>query len=45
MIQNLSVTKPTRFTAFTTAEVARYRHTPLVAVQATRQRLVQSLAR
>jgi mono/diheme cytochrome c family protein len=45
MIQNLSVAKPTRFTEFTTAEVARYRRTPLVAVQGTRQRLVQSLAR
>jgi hypothetical protein len=45
MIQNLSVTKPTRFTGFTAAEVARYRPTPLVAVQATRQRLLESLAR
>jgi len=45
MIRNLSVTKPTRFTEFTATEVARYRRTPLVDVQATRQRLLQTLPR
>lgn len=43
MVQNLSVTKPARFTQFTAAEVARYRGAPLVDVQATRQRLLQTL--
>jgi mono/diheme cytochrome c family protein len=42
MVQNLSVTKPAHFTQFTTAEVARYRRTPLVDVQATRQRLLRT---
>jgi mono/diheme cytochrome c family protein len=42
MIQNLSVTRPAGFTPFTGAEVASYRRTPLVDVQATRQRLLQS---
>ena len=42
MVQNLSVTKPAHFIQFTTAEVARYRRTPLVDVQATRQRLLQT---
>jgi mono/diheme cytochrome c family protein len=42
MIQNLSTTKPPRLTAFTEAEVASYRRTPLVEVQITRERLLRS---
>ena len=42
MIQTLSRTKPARFTPFSAAEVASYRRTPLVAVQATRERLLRS---
>jgi hypothetical protein len=45
MIQNLSVARPARFTHFTEAEVARYRRTPLVEVQATRARLLRSSPR
>jgi mono/diheme cytochrome c family protein len=44
MIQNLSGAKPSQFTQFTTAEIARYRRTPLVEVKATRQRLLQALS-
>ena len=43
MIRNLSISKPTRFTRFTEAEVAGLRRTPLVDVQGTRRQLVQSL--
>jgi mono/diheme cytochrome c family protein len=43
MIQSLSISKPTRFTRFTEAEVAGLRRTPLVDVQGTRRQLVQSL--
>jgi hypothetical protein len=43
MIQNLSAAKPDHFTQFTAAEVASYRRTPLVEVQATRERLLRSL--
>jgi mono/diheme cytochrome c family protein len=43
MIQNLSAGKPSHFTRYTEAEVASYRRTPLVAVQATRAKLLQSL--
>jgi hypothetical protein len=43
MIQNLSTHPPGRFTPYTEAEVAGYRSTPLVAVQATRAKLLQSL--
>lgn len=43
MIQNLGTDKQARFTPYTEAEVAAYRRTPLVAVQATRARLLQSL--
>jgi mono/diheme cytochrome c family protein len=44
MIQNLSLAKPGHFTAFTAAEVARYRRTPLVGVQAARAALIQRLS-
>ena len=43
MVQNLSVTKPVRFTRFTEAEVAGLRRTPLVDVQGTRRLLLESL--
>ena len=43
MIQNLSLTKPGHFTHYTEAEVASYRSKTLVAVKATRERLMQSL--
>lgn len=43
MIQNLSINKPAHLTQFTAAEIARYRRTPLVDVQGTRQRLLQTL--
>jgi len=43
MIQNLSAGSAASFTHFTESEVANYRHTPLVAVQATRAKLLQSL--
>ena len=35
--------KPERFRAFTAAEVARYRHQPLVEISATRARLMRRL--
>ena len=44
MIQNLSRRAPIHFTAFTAAEVGRYRGTPLVAVQAARATLIQRLS-
>ena len=44
MIQDLSVAKPSRFKHFTAAEVARYRRTPLVNVQAAREHLLRSSA-
>ena len=43
MIQNLSTARPASFTHFIESEVASYRRTPLVAVQATRAKLLQSL--
>jgi hypothetical protein len=43
MIQNLGATKPASFTHFTESEVASHRRTPLVAVQATRVKLLRSL--
>ena len=42
MIQNLSV-KPAPFTAYTAAEVSSYRRSTLVAVKATRARLMLTL--
>jgi hypothetical protein len=45
MIGNLSSAKPARFTAFTATEVASYRRTPLVGVQAARATLIQRLSR
>ena len=44
MIQDLSVAKPSRFKHFTEAEVASYRRTPLVNVQAAREHLLRSSA-
>jgi mono/diheme cytochrome c family protein len=44
MIQDLSVAKPSRFKHFTAAEVASYRRTPLVNVQAAREHLLRSSA-
>jgi cytochrome c553 len=44
MIEDLSVTKPASFKHFTAAEVASYRGTPLVNVQAARQHLLHSSA-
>ena len=44
MIQNLGNTKPARFEAFTAAEVAGYRRTPLVGVQAARAALMRRLS-
>jgi mono/diheme cytochrome c family protein len=43
MVQNLSLVRPGGFTRFTEAEVAGLRRTPLVDVQGTRRRLVESL--
>jgi len=43
MIQNLSVPKPAHFMPFTGAEVTGLRRTPVVDVQGTRRRLLQSL--
>ena len=42
MIQDLSLAKPSRFKHFTAVEVASYRGTPLVNVQAARERLLRS---
>jgi len=44
MIQNLSRVRPGPFTPFTAAEVASYRRTPLVGVQAARATLIQRLS-
>ena len=44
MIQNLSVGRAASFTRFTEIEVASYRRTPLVAVQATRATLIRQLS-
>lgn len=44
MIQNLSRIRPAHFTSFTAAEVAGYRRTPLVGVQAARASLIQRLS-
>ena len=44
MIQNLSRLRPARFTSFTAAEVASYRRTPLVGVQAARAMLIRRLS-
>jgi hypothetical protein len=43
MIQNLSSAKPASFVRFTAAEVSRYRRTPLVRVQAAREKLLSDL--
>lgn len=44
MVDNLSAQPaPLRVQRFTAIEVARYRHTPLVAVQAERKRLLAGL--
>jgi mono/diheme cytochrome c family protein len=43
MIQNLSGAKPASFDRFTAAEVSRYRRTPLVRVQAAREKLLSDL--
>jgi mono/diheme cytochrome c family protein len=43
MVANLSVTRPAVFRPFTAKEVASYRRTPLVAVQATRAALIRQL--
>ncbi len=40
MVENLSAAKPERFTAFTAAEVAVYRGTPLIEVRTVRERLL-----
>jgi mono/diheme cytochrome c family protein len=42
MVRNLCARVPAQFTEFTAAEVAGYRATPLVAVRATRARLLGS---
>ncbi len=44
MIQNLSRIRPAHFTSFTAAEVAGYRRTPLVGVQAARASLIRRLS-
>jgi hypothetical protein len=44
MVRNLSRTPPAHFTSFTAAEVASYRRTPLVGVQAARATLIQRLS-
>ncbi len=44
MIRNLSRVRPVHFTSFTAAEVASYRRTPLVGVQAARASLIQRLS-
>jgi hypothetical protein len=41
MIENLSRARPAHFEPFSTAEVASYRRTPLVAVQAARAALIR----
>ena len=44
MVENLSATLPRHpIERFTAAEVGRYRHTPLVAVQAERKRLIAAI--
>ena len=43
MISNLSATKSNRFSRFTAAEVAKYRHTPLVDVTAARAALLKQM--
>lgn len=43
MIPRLGDVKPAQFRAFTTAEVARYRRTPLVEISATRARLMRQM--
>jgi mono/diheme cytochrome c family protein len=43
MIQNLSSAKPASFERFTAAEVSGYRRTPLVGVQAAREKLLSGL--
>jgi len=44
MIQNLSLTRSAGVPPFTAKEVASYRRTPLVAVQATRATLIRQLS-
>ena len=43
MISNLSATKSDRFSRFTAAEVAKYRHAPLVQVTAAREALLRQM--
>lgn len=43
MIPTLGGVEPEQFRAFTAAEVARYRRTPLVEISATRARLMRQL--
>lgn len=43
MIPTLGGAEPEQFRAFTAAEVARYRRTPLVEISATRARLMRQL--
>ena len=46
MVRNLSENPAERnIAAFTAAEVARYRHTPLVTVSAERERLIAQIGR
>jgi hypothetical protein len=44
MIENLSSAKPAGFTRFTAAEVGSYRRTPLVGVQAAREKLLSQVS-
>lgn len=43
MIENLSSVRPASFTRFTAAEVSNYRRTPLVGVQAAREKLLSQV--
>jgi mono/diheme cytochrome c family protein len=43
MIENLSSTPPATFARFTAAEVTSYRGTPLVGVEAAREKLLHAL--
>lgn len=43
MIPQIGGVKPEQFRAFTAAEVARYRRTPLVEISATRARLMRQM--
>jgi hypothetical protein len=43
MIENLSSAPPASFARFTAAEVSSYRGTPLVGVEAAREKLLRAL--